>query len=561
PIPTGELELPLDNGLRTKASWLTADVFFDLNQGWSVRNSAQLMSNDQEWNAILPFDVQPSADAVEDWIGNYFGSYYTDALRARGTLPATADSVKRSVLPGTLATLTYTNHVDGLGNPIVFNTPNDLLAPGGEWHVEKPLSAFQNQLQIRKDMASGNSVSFGLYFANYTQTNRWFFTDILTDVRDNPRFVDLVVDTATIRYISYLPGGVEDTTDVGIADVEATRNGFRRFLSNYVNGSGTTTVVSGVLGAALRLTPKLRADLGLRYEWNSFVQSAENTSNIAVSDTVSETFFDVEPWGNGSFRHLSRNIDDWAASLGLNYAVSDELAIYALGSRAYKMPALDEFLVAAAQAQVDLFAPRRTYSFEGGAKYASGRYAITVNGFFTQLKNIVGQGAVVNPVTGATEWEIRTSPENRSYGAEIEVSALAGRGLTVLGTATILKAELGTGAGADIGSWVNGVPPVIGNLAVSYRTGPLTLLGDVHYVGRRYVDVQVGNTLNAYAYANLGASYLVAGRAMRIDVDVQNAFQSKGFEEGNPRLGGAQPLFLARPLLPRRVVASIRYDF
>ena len=67
-----------------------------------------------------------------------------------------------------------------------------------------------------------HSLSFGGYFANYTQDNRWFFTDILTDVRDNPRFLDLVVT----------PAG-------GGAPVDVTKNGFRKFISNYVNGSGS----------------------------------------------------------------------------------------------------------------------------------------------------------------------------------------------------------------------------------------------------------------------------------------------------------------------------------
>jgi outer membrane receptor protein involved in Fe transport len=561
PIPTGELELPLDNGLRTKASWFTADVNLDLNEGWSVRNSAQIMSNDQEWNAILPFNVQTSADAVQDWIGGYFGSYFVGPLRSRAVLPAGSlvDSLKSSALAGTVATLSYTNHFDALGNHVLFNTPNGLLAPGGEWHVEKPLTAFQNQLQIKKALPGGNSASLGVYFANYTQTNRWFFTDILTDVRDNPRFVDLFVNSATIRYISYLKAGGADTTDVPVSNLAATKNGFRRFLSNYVNGSGTTTVFSGVLGGSFKLTPQLRADVGFRYEYDDFVQTAENTSSQAVSDTVSETFYDVEPWGNGSFKQLSRSMSDWAGSVGLNYAVNDNLSVYALGSRAYKMPALDEFLVASAQAQVALFAPRRTFSIEGGVKYASGRYSVTVNGFRTQLKNIVGQGAVVNPITGATVWEIRTSPENMSYGAEVEVSAVATRGLTLLGTATLLKAELASGA--DIGSWINGVPPVIGNLSATYRAGQVTLLGDWHYVGRRYSDFNAGNTLPAYGYANLGLSFTVPGEAMTIAADLQNAFQSKGFEEGNPRLAVAQPLFLARPILPRRLLVSLRYDF
>ena len=32
PTPTGDLTLPLDNGLKTKATWFTADASFDLTR-------------------------------------------------------------------------------------------------------------------------------------------------------------------------------------------------------------------------------------------------------------------------------------------------------------------------------------------------------------------------------------------------------------------------------------------------------------------------------------------------------------------------------------------------
>ena len=59
------------------------------------------------------------------------------------------------------------------------------------------------------------------------------------------------------------------------------------------------------------------------------------------------------------------------------------------------MPALDEFLNATAQAQVDLFDSREVQSGEVGVKYASGGVGVTVNGFYTKLKNIIGQGAEI----------------------------------------------------------------------------------------------------------------------------------------------------------------------
>src|SRR5262249_23483604 len=326
PIPTGELELPLDDGLRTQASWLTADLGLTFENGWKFQNTGQLMHDDQSWNAILPFDAMPAAT---------FAAQQIQQLGAAGIVnPAIATYQ-----------FFYTNHFDAFGKPAAFDTPNGLVSPGGEWHVEKPLSAFQDQLQIKKESEVGN-VALGLYMANYSQENRWFFTDILTDIRDNPRFVDLVIYSGT------------DT-------IHVTRDGFRNFLSNYVNGSGQATIFSSTVGGELKLTPRLRADGGVRWEYNDYVQSSENTSILNL-DGNPKTPYDNETWGTGTFRHFSRSLDDWAGSVGLNYKLSDHLAAYALGSRGYKMPALDEFLVAAAQEAVALFEPRRTLMGEGG---------------------------------------------------------------------------------------------------------------------------------------------------------------------------------------------------
>ena len=82
------------------------------------------------------------------------------------------------------------------------------------------------------------------------------------DVRDNPRFLDAVV------------------TPAGGAPIQLTSNGFRKFLSAYTNGSGQATIVSGVVGGEIQLTERLRADLGVRAEYNTFVQNKENTSTF-----------------------------------------------------------------------------------------------------------------------------------------------------------------------------------------------------------------------------------------------------------------------------------------
>ncbi len=519
PTPTGDLTLPLGNGLRTRAGWFTVDVAFDPANGWQLQNTAQVMHNDQEWNAIVPQTAFPA----DEWVTAPF---------ADGGL---------QLPPGTTTQLTYTNHADALGAPLAFDTPNGLIAPGGQWHIEKPVSAVQDQLQVRRTFGR-HALALGAYFANYTEGNRWFFSDILTDVRDIPRFLDAVVT---------VPGGVP---------TPITRNGFRNFLVATVNGNGQTSIVSGVIGGEIRLTQRIRADLGARVEYNDYVQSAENMAPVDL-DGDPATPFDNEQVGNNSFRHFSRQITDWAGSVGLNFALRSNLALYAAGSRGYKMPALDAFVNASAQEQVDLFDAEEVQSLEVGTKAQLTGAAFTVNGFYTRLKNIVDQGLVVDSVTGVGRWFIEKAPELRSYGAEIEVVASPLKQLQLIGNATVLQAEFSTGT--DVGARLAGVPRSIGNLAAIYSVQGLELKADAHWVASRFVDFSVGTTLPAYHYFNFGAAYTVPGAGTRIELELLNAFQGKGLEEGNPSLqsAGGAPIFLARPILPRRLTLSVGYDF
>ena len=287
--PTGDLTLPLDNGLKTKATWFTADASFDLSDDWHLQNTAQVMRDAQEWNALVP----SNAMTLDEFITGAPG-------QAGLGMPV-----------GTTAQVTFTNNFDAAGNPLPFDTPNGLVAPGQLIHVAKPLTAIQDQLQLRRTFGK-NAISMGAYVANYTQDNHWFFTQVLTDVRNNPRFLDVVATP---------PGGAADTV---------TKNGFKNFLAGYTNGSGQSSIVSGVLGGEIQLTEQLRADLGVRVEYNNFVQSSENTSTFDLDGNPATTF-DNETFGNGSFRHFSRGITDWSSSVGLNYRVNDNCVDLRLG--------------------------------------------------------------------------------------------------------------------------------------------------------------------------------------------------------------------------------------
>ena len=575
PTPDGQLLLPLDHGLKTKAYWLTATAGFNFAKGWNVDNSAQIMQDQQEWNAVLPFDVQDTATAVNAYLSQYWGSY----RQGRVVVPA-GDTIYSTTVRSPKYTLTYPNVLNATGGPTAYSNANGLVSTGGEWHISKPISAFQDQLTFKKALEGGHNVSLGLYFANYAQTNQWYFTDVLMDVQDNPHFVDLRVDSADVYYhFRNRTTGVNDSVFVPLRNFAATKNGFRRFVSNYVNGEGQTTVFSTVLGGSFKVTDRVRLDLGGRYERDDYVQTSQTTTVTPVGgDTLNSlTLFDQDVWGApSSYRHFSRSIGDWAASVGVNYALTDQTSLYALGSRAYKMPALDEFLNASAQQQVSLFKSKRNWTGEVGVKHAARNFGVTLDGFYTLLKDIVSQGLVVDPATGASIWTIQQSPEVRSYGLELEGSGhLPNTGFSAVTNWTWLRAEFsscpppgGCGTGADVGTLLAGKPPIIGNLAVTYaaRSGP-NLTADWHFVDRRCAaNGSCLNQLPTYSYLNLGAEYVIPTSGLTVRADLLNVYQSQGLEEGNPRLsllpnGRTSSLFLARPILPRALQVSVGYKF
>ncbi len=180
-------------------------------------------------------------------------------------------------------------------------------------------------------------------------------------------------------------------------------------------------------------------------------------------------------------------------------------------------------------------------------KYASGRFGATVNGFYTKLKNITGQGAVIG-ADGSTTWRVTVDPEARSYGAEVEAFVALFEGLQVEGSGTFLRAEQGPGIDSLVGERLAGVPTVVGNLAAIWspgRAAGLQLKADWHYVGSRLTEAPRdrvnGTELPDYNYFNFGVGCVIPNSGTRFNVDLLNAFQSKGLEEGNPRIVIGRP--------------------
>ncbi len=557
PTPNGALTLPLGHGLYTNAGWLTGEINLNFPDGWNVKNQMQVMSNYQEWNAIIPGNAEP--------IG-YYESSELSTLQGMGLIPTNASNVNWN--------LTYTNEFNANGTHVTFPnnayTPNNgLISPGNEWHVAKPMSAFQEQLTLNKSLDLGgdflyhHDLSLILYWSNYSMGNNWYFPTILTDVQNITHFVDAAV--------TYTDGSGTHTLNV-------TNDGFTNYMSNYVNGYGYASILDGVLSDQMMVTHRLRLNLAARWEGDGFVQSTENNSQQLPNGTPVDSAYIasnnippymVESWGNGSYRHMSTYLHDWSLTAGLNYdIIPEEFAFFANISRGYEMPSLDN-LLNDVPAQIALFQDEHTLQYEGGFKYFSDVFAFNADAFFANLTNITSQGAV-NTTSGGVEWVTNYGLNQNAYGIEADATWLPVTGLYLRGNWTLLKATY-----ASNGSFaLNGIPNSIGDLLGTYTWDNFTLEADWHYVGNRIGGLNfggyttsgqaifvTGTELPAYTYMNAGLSYYVSSEAITLTLGVTNLYQSLGLEEGNPRASSVGPYFLARPILPRRLTFSVGYQF
>ena len=553
PTPNGALTLPLGNGLSTNAGWLTGEINLNFPDGWNVKNQMQVMSNQQEWNAIIPGNAEP------------IGSWETgelSTLQGMGLIPANASGVNWN--------LTYTNLLNPNGTHVTFpngaySPLNGLISPGNEWHVAKPMSAFQEQLQINKSIDLGgdflyhHDLSLILYWSNYSMGNNWYFPTILTDVQNITHFLD-----AAVTYT--------DPTTGATKTLNVTQNGFTNDMSYYVNGYGYASILDGVLSDQMMVTDRLRLNLAARWEGDGFVQTTENNSTVqpngAPVDSTTPPYARIT-WGNGSYRHMSSYLRDWAFTAGLNYDIIPQaFAFYANFSRGYEMPSLDN-LLQDVPAQVALFQDEHTLQYEGGFKYYSDVFAFNADAFFANLTNITSQGAVNTP-SGAVVWVTNYGLNQNAYGIEADLTYAPVTGLYLRGNWTLLKATY-----ASNGSFaLNGIPNSIGDLMGTYTLDNWTLEADWHYVGNRIgglnfggytstgqAEFVVGTALPAYTYMNAGLSYYVPSQAITLTLGVTNIYQSLGLEEGNPRASAIGNYFLARPILPRRLTFSVGYQF
>jgi len=358
-------------------------------------------------------------------------------------------------------------------------------------------------------------------------------------------------------------------------------------------------------GDRIEIGEQLRLDLGFRWD-QSHMNLSENkkvTYNNPddPNDPLNGTAYPSE-------ETVDRNvvIGDWSATIGTNYSVSEETAVYANLNRAFRAPNEDVFTPVRKNPDGGFTQPKpedqeTIYSVEGGVKssFADGQVGLDGATFYTNINNRLTQG--FSERGGAFAYVTTSAGTIRIIGAELSLRAAP---RSVNGLRLKLSGTWQNTKYTDFEDFILGNDPTVppeelpsecrlgeGNTVFCDATGNELLRipefmfsADVSY-DRDYYGISVqGNYRSSAAGDELNiteipANFLLSGNAyvrvplggdrgaVRLFVRGTNLTDSNNpqwfldVENIALSISEGDPVATGVPYLPRRITGGITYDF
>jgi outer membrane receptor for monomeric catechols len=374
--------------------------------------------------------------------------------------------------------------------------------------------------------------------------------EILTEVKHQPNRLDIVA---------------LDEQDNIVATY--TEQGFTSYAGpGYLDGVGKAA--SNSLYAYLEWQPitPLLLDFGIRWEHLSLNSTASTDSIYTLPDSQFNAVY-----SSGYSFYKSETFDELAWSLGGNYQLSANTALFFHFASGFEMPKLINFgneigwgdYQESIPADVGFGKPVELTFAEGGIRFADKNWRVTATLFETRFNPL--------PFTvfrGIYDRQQNIFIDTQTHGIEFEFNANVTERLSISGLGVWQKAVL-SGIPDDVseriynGNQITRTPQLQFNISSRYTLGKSTVFLTYAYVGKRYSDIANNFALPAYSVFDLGLNYQISDD-IHFTVQGKNITNTIGLTEGNPRNALAHSgntNFYARAIFGRSVLASIEVEF
>jgi outer membrane receptor protein involved in Fe transport len=507
----------ISDGIHTKSNSVGAVFDFDLGNGWRVTSNSRMAFNNGRF--VGPFTAEVGETA----------SILDGAVIANGDTNATGVA-----LPYTINTVST--------EKTIADTDNGLAQRIHLFDVE--LENFNNFMSDTRLSKSFDKVTatLGFFKGNQNIEMSWLWNTYLMEVGEDAELLNVNVGGNDLTSNGQLAYGVP-------------------LWGNCCTGKYNTNydVMAPYLNMAVAVTDKLNIDGGIRYDF------ARVTGQVTPSQQVDN--FDVN--GNGVIDAAERSVsrvdntnprivnydyDYVSYSLGANYMLSDNNAIFARYSQGYVGngeratwhqggPYLENRAPKNSLAQAEL-----------GYKQRFNQGGIFVTGFYALTQEEAGVEASTQRVL---------SNDYRSLGVELEANYRI-KGFDVMGSLTYVNSEITDNDGQiNIGNTPRRQPALTYNLLPSYNFEGGHRLG-LSVIGQTKAFAQDDNMLIMPGYTILNAFAAVQiKKGLQLTVSVNNLTNTIGItesEEGSITEGQVNYV-RARSISGRSIVAGVTLNF
>jgi outer membrane cobalamin receptor len=397
------------------------------------------------------------------------------------------------------------------------------------WSVDKGIESFSNDLSANKEIFAGNTLTLGVYYADFSSDDLWFlFSGQLLTAEPNGKRIDLALNDGR----------------------QVTRNGFLSAPGFSLNAAYQGESIAGYVLDEWQINDSLRVDAGVRVERHEIDGSIENVDTVDLDDDPTTLHNNAASVLNGTFRTIELNETEASWTVGANFAINDEMAVFGRANGGKKFPTFDNL-----RDGDDLI--KEVEQFEVGFKASTEQFGVFATLFYNEFEGLsftrfIG-GEVVQQIGDAD-----------ALGVELEVLYRPIEGLDLQVTGTWQNGEFNE-FGDNSGNDVPRQPEFQTRFSPAYDLtlpwGTITIYGTWTWVDDRFSDPENLQPLDSYSEIDVGALISI-GEGVDVQVQVDNLTNSHALTEGDPRIIGlGGDAMLARPILGRSIVFSLGYRF
>lgn len=534
-------------GTEVDRNQFTVKFDYELGAGFKLAESIRYSDTETQRNGVFPLQLMSGAAFLRQ----------SQALLAR--VPgATGLQLRYATDPAQIFDVANQNG-------------NGLMSVGGLRGVTMPVKELINDTRLLRKFDFGeqsHDVTLGYYYARFDQDFDRFSSNVLLDVQDNARLLDLVAVDANGQPLATL-----------------TDDGVYRYGYEWENASGRSTTHALYLSDEWQATDKLRIDAGVRWEevntegWTE-IRTPANLGTFASSQILT---------GSGRYVNYDETFNKTGWTIGANWQFSEHAGLFARWTSAFRLPNLSSYITRYSNCSLaDVENCIRNNSSrpvtqtmdlgEVGYKFSNQTFDVFATAFYTKYDNVGFSNYVFDLNSGASTVQ-QGYASTKTVGLELEGNWYPVEWFDLQLTATVQEPKYQDLRYTEL---VGGAPVLrdfVGNQLIrvpkqSLRVVPgfnlfdnkLRLQAAYEHQGERYVDTANSVRLPSYYAINASARYELTPE-LSLFLYGDNLTNSLGLTEGNPRAGELQSgdaganTFLARPLLGRAYRFAIMFRF